>query len=173
MDKQSLRIWAKDKRKELDIAEISAILAKKLVLTKEYKNSKNIMFFYPLENEVNLLSLMKDESKQFYLPRIKGNELECCLYKIGDELSKSCFHTKEPICEPCNKTNIDLVIVPALACDRHGYRLGYGGGFYDRFLVNFKGTKIVCIPSELMIESVYPEKHDVKIDLIITELFSG
>lgn len=168
MDKKSLRIWAKNKRKEIDMASISAVLADKLVQTEEYKSSKNIMLFYPMPEEVNLLSLLKDETKTFYLPRIKGNELECCPYCVGDELCESKFHTQEPTCQACNKTVIDIVITPALACDKNGYRLGYGGGFYDRFLADFKGIKVVCIPKELIIETVYPEKYDIKTDLIIS-----
>ena len=170
MNKQSLREWARDKRKNLDMVRLSSILSNKLTQTLAYKQSKNIMIFYPLENEVNLLSLLEDKTKQFYLPRIKENELECCSYKMEDELSESAFHTQEPICKACNKTDIDMVIVPALACDKNNYRLGYGGGFYDRFLTDFKGIKAVCIPAELIVESVFPEKHDIKIDLIITEL---
>lgn len=167
IDKNSLRKWVKSKRKELDMEQISAVLAEKLVRTKEYKNSKNIMIFYPLSHEVNLLSLLNDKTKQFYLPRINGKELECCPYKPGDELCESCFHTSEPVCKACDKTNLDMVIVPALACDTNNYRLGYGGGFYDRFLADYKGIKTVCIPSSLIVETVYPEKHDVKMDLVI------
>lgn len=168
MDKQSLRKWARGKRKELDMERVSSILAEKLIQTEEYKNSKNIMLFYPLPDEVNLLLLLKNKTKNFYLPRIKGDELECCVYKEGDELCESCFHTKEPTCNACNKTNIDMIIVPALAIDKNGYRLGYGGGFYDRFLSNFIGIKVCCIPKEFILETVYPEKHDIKMDLIIS-----
>ena len=168
MDKQSLRKWARGKRKELNMERVSAILTEKLVQTEEYKNSKNIMLFYPLPDEVNLLLLLKNKTKNFYLPRIKGDELECCVYKEGDELCESCFHTKEPTCNACNKTNIDMIIVPALAIDKNGYRLGYGGGFYDRFLSNCIGIKVCCIPKEFILETVYPEKHDIKMDLIIS-----
>ena len=168
MEKQSLRKWARGKRKELDMEKESSVLADILVQTEEYKRAKNIMIYYPLEKEVNLLSLLMDKSKTFYLPRIKGENLECCKYSSGDELCESCFHTLEPICSACSKKEVDLVIVPALAVDKNNYRLGYGGGFYDRFLKDFEGTKIVCIPKELIVETVYPEKHDVKIDLIIT-----
>ena len=167
MNKSELRIWAKNKRKELDMATISTILTDKLVKTEEYKSSKNIMLFYPLKDEVNLLSLLGDDSKNFFLPRIKGEILECCNYTNGDELCESCFKTVEPTCQACDKKNIDLVIIPALACDKDGYRLGYGGGFYDRFLKDFHGIKITCIPRELVIETVFPEKHDIKPDMIL------
>ena len=174
MDKQELRKWARGKRKELDIEALSSVLVNKLIQTKEYKNSKNIMIFYPLKDEVNLLSLLKDTTKNFYLPRIKDDILECCKYSTGDELCESCFHTQEPTCEACDSSKIDLIIVPALACDSQNYRLGYGGGFYDRFLSENKNLKkIVCIPSALIIDTIYPEMHDIKMDMVITELFSA
>ena len=150
------------------MGKVSSVLVNKLVQTDEYKNAKNIMFFYPLPDEVNLLPLLKDKTKNFYLPRINGEELECCPYCSGDELCESKFHTQEPTCQACSKQNVDLVIVPALACDKNGYRLGYGGGFYDRFLKDFKRTKICCIPQELVVETVFPEKHDVTMNLIIS-----
>ena len=168
MDKQSLRKWARDKRKELDIAQVSAILSDKLMQSEEFKNAKNVMVFYPLKNEINLLDVLKDDTKNFYLPRIKNMELECCKYKIGDELCESCFHTQEPVCRACNKSEIDLVVVPALAVDENNYRLGYGGGYYDRFLKNYSGKTIVCIPKELVVKTIYPDDYDIKIKKIIT-----
>ena len=173
MDKQTLRKWAKETRKELDMVALSSVLAEKLIQTEVYKNAKNIMLFYPLEDEVNLLSLLSDTSKRFYLPRVNGQILECCEYKNGDELCESCFHTLEPTCKPCEVSEVDLIIVPALACDKNKYRLGYGKGYYDRFLSTISRVKkIVCISSKLVVDTVYPEKHDIKADLIITELFS-
>ena len=169
MDKQTLRKFAKEKRESLDIEKISSYIIEKLIQTEVYKSSKNIMIYYPLEREINLIPLLNDASKQFYLPRIKGKELECCNYSLGDELSTSSFKTKEPVCQACSHLKIDTIIVPALACDKNGYRLGYGGGFYDRFLSKTKTYKICCIPSELIFDSVFPEKHDIKMDLIITE----
>ena len=127
------------------------------------------MIFYPKVEEINLLNLLEDESKNFYLPKIDGNNLLCCSYTKGDELCESCFKTKEPLTEGVNETILDLIIIPALAVDKNNYRLGYGGGYYDRFLKNLHCTKCVCIPKDLLVESVFPEKHDIKIDIVITE----
>ena len=165
--KESLRKYVKDMRKELDMVTISAILADKLAGTDTYKNAKNVMLFYPLSDEVNLLSLLDDRTKNFYLPRIKGQELECCKYAKGDELCESCFHTLEPVCASCNLSDIDIIIVPALACDKNGYRLGYGGGFYDRLLKNYAGIKVCCIPKELLLDDIYPKEYDIKMDFVI------
>ena len=167
INKQQLRKWAKEERKKLDIEALSFELVQKLQETEEYKAAQNVMLFYPLQYEVNLLALLKDKTKTFYLPKISDNNLLCCPYSEGEELCESCFKTKEPLTAPEEKDLIDLVIVPALAVDRNNYRLGYGGGFYDRFLEGVNIKKIVCIPKDLVVASVYPESHDIQIDKII------
>lgn len=166
--KYELRKWAKEERKKLNIKSISQTLVKKLQESDEYKSAKNIMIFYPKENEVDLLALLEDKSKNFFLPKISGDNLLCCPYNRANELCESCFKTKEPTTEPANQSILDLIIVPALAVDKNNYRLGYGGGFYDRFLEGVNITKLVCIPKELVVETVYPEEHDIKIYKIIT-----
>lgn len=166
--KQKLRQWAKKERKKLNLDIISQNLVLKLQETKEYKQAENIMFFYPLENEVNLLKILEDQTKKFYLPKISGRDLLCCPYSKGDKLCFSCFNTQEPVTKSISKNIIDLVIVPALLVDKKLYRLGYGGGFYDRFLCNLNVYKIVCIPKQFVVNTIYPEIFDVKIDKIIT-----
>lgn len=164
--KTKLRKWAKEERKKLDMQAINKKLVENLRQTEEYKQAKNVMIFYPKDREVNLLSLL-DDNKNFFLPKINGQELLYCPYCKEDKLCTSCFNTQEPLTEPSNKT-IDLIIVPALAVDKNNYRLGYGGGFYDRFLANKSCTKIVCIPSKLIVETVYPESFDIPVDKIIS-----
>lgn len=163
--KTKLRKWAKEERKKLDMQTISKQLVENLRKTEEYKQSQNVMIFYPKGDEVNLLSLLEDD-KNFYLPKIDGQNLLCCPYGLGDELCESCFKTKEPLSEPV-KDSIDLVIVPALAVDKNNYRLGYGGGFYDRFLADTKCKKIVCIPSQFVVETVFPDEFDVPVDKLV------
>ncbi len=166
MNKEELRKKIKALRKTLSFD--SNLLADKLMASKEYKQAKNIMLFYPLKDEVNLLSLLKDKSKNFFLPKVDGENLLCCPYGEGDELCVSCFKTLEPVLPACDKSLIDLVVVPALCCDKNNYRLGYGGGFYDRFLKDFKGKKVVCLPQELIVDTICPQEHDIRVDLVIT-----
>ena len=161
MDKQRLRKWAKEERKKLNISALSLAFVAKLKDIEIYQNAKNIMIFYPLEDEVDLRSLLEDETKNFYLPKINGEELLCCPYNNDDELCISCFKTKEPTTQPVEKDLIDLVIVPALAVDKDNYRLGYGGGFYDRFLVDTSCVKVTCISEKLLVDSIFPEKTDI------------
>ena len=167
INKQQLRKWAKEELKKLDIEALSFKLVQKLQETEEYKAAQNVMIFYPLKNEVNLLGLLTDKTKHFYLPKINGEDLLCCPYKLGEELCVSCFKTKEPLSAPIEKFLIDLVIVPALAIDKNNYRLGYGGGYYDRFLSDINVMKITCISEQFLVDTVFPEEHDIKIDKTI------
>lgn len=163
--KDELRVWAKEVRKKYSFCGEKFV--EKLIKLKEYQHAKHIMFFYPMSDELNLLLLLNDKTKYFYLPRIEENNIVPCPYKKGDALNISKFKTREPISQAVDKSILDIVIIPALCCDKNNCRLGYGGGFYDRFLVDFKGLKIVCIPKELMVSTIFPENHDIPIDLII------
>lgn len=165
--KSDLRKKAKCIRKSLSIAEKSTIAVEKIRGNTLYIPAKNVLIYYPLRYELNLLALLDDE-KNFYLPRVCGENLQICPFKKGDKLVTSSFN----ICEPCsnsiNPRNLDLVVVPALMVDKSGFRLGYGGGFYDRFLVKNNTVKtILPIPKELIVEELPHEEFDIKIDEII------
>ncbi len=169
MDEKSLlRTKAKNIRKTLQIAEISRILTQALEQDTDYINSNNVMLYYPLRYEIDLRGLFND-NKNFYLPRVKGEELEVCPYNIKDELVVSNFGVFEPVTQSVEPSVLDFVIVPALMADSFGFRLGYGGGFYDRFLKlygqNFKTVSL--LPRALMIKKLPTEGHDIKIDKII------
>jgi len=151
---------------------VSEKIVKNILSLKEYINFKNIMIFYPLGHEVNLLGLLTDSDKHFYLPRVHGEQLLVCPYKMGDELTLSAFKTQEPTTVPVDADILDLIFVPALMVDKHLHRLGYGGGFYDKFLSKHakNATKIVAIPSNLMVSKLPSESFDAKIDVVVTEI---
>ena len=170
MDKKtSLRIKAKEIRKSLNIKQIGNILADKIVELEQFKQAQNIMIYYPLDNEIDILKLLDSEDKNFFLPRMNGKNLECCPFKKGDILKKAKYNIQEPITECVICPQLDLIIVPALAVDISGNRLGYGGGFYDRFLANNKALTLTPIPKELIFDNIPSEKFDIKIDLIISD----
>lgn len=165
--KSEIRKWARGLACKK--SEASEKLLENLKSAEVFRRAKSIMIFYPLKNEVNLLPLLECEGKNFYLPRIEGENLLCCSFSQGDELCDSCFKTKEPKCAPTDESILDLIIVPALCCDKNRYRLGYGGGFYDRFLSGVKSKTLVCIPQELVVDTVMPESFDVPVDYVLTE----
>ena len=167
-NKTDLRLWAKSLRKALDMQAKSLIIAKNIRHFDCYKSARHVMLWYPKGFEVNLLSLL-DDDKCFYLPKVCGKELLVCPYKKSDNLLVSEFKVCEPCSAPVSPDLIDLVLVPALVVDKNNYRLGYGGGFYDRFLQKNKIKSVVAIPKELVIEVLPVEVTDVPVDLVITD----
>lgn len=170
MDKKTdLRTRAKDIRKTLSICQISEKLTQMIQGHKAYIEAKHIMLYYPTKYEMNFLRLLKD-NKEFYFPRVKGNDLLICPYANGDKFVKSCFNILEPCTNPVEVEILDLIIVPALLVDKQGYRLGYGGGYYDRLLARFKGNiKTLCaVPEELIVNSLPKDEFDIPIDFIIS-----
>ena len=136
------------------------------------------MFFYPKEFEVDLLSLLEDKSKNFFLPKINGENLLCCPYGKDDELCVSCFKTKEPLSSAIDESILDMVIVPALAVDKNNYRLGYGGGYYDKYIhwlyqhIAEDNVAKVAVAFECQLVDIGViecESHDIKVNYIITE----
>jgi 5-formyltetrahydrofolate cyclo-ligase len=166
--KSELRLWAKSVRKNLDMQRISRELVEKIRLLPEYKRAKSVMLFYPTKHEINLIKLLEDK-KKFYFPRVNGEDLEVCPYKIGDSLQLSSHKIFEPCSNPITPRVLDLIIVPALIADKQGYRLGYGGGFYDRFLDKLeKKTLTICpIPETLYVKELPHEDFDKRVDRVI------
>lgn len=167
-NKDNLRQKAKNIRKTLDMKAISKVIVANIRESEVYKKSKRVMIFYPLSNEVDLLDLLNDD-KDFYLPRVNGDKLECCPYKQGDELSVSSFNVLEPVSQSVSKSDVELVFVPALCVDKTCNRLGYGKGFYDRFLSDYNGASIIVVPEELIFSDICIDDNDVCCNGIITQ----
>lgn len=165
--KIDLRTKAKDIRKTLDIVAISSFAVEKIRNEFLYKDAKNVLIYYPKQYELNLLGLL-DDDKNFYLPKVNGQNLLICPFKKGDKLIKSSFNIMEPSSKSCDASILDLVILPALMADKQGYRLGYGGGFYDRFLDKYSCIKTILPVAEvLFVENLPHEKFDKKADKVI------
>lgn len=173
--KEELREKAKQIRSLLNIDEISEKIVKNILSFDMYQNAKNIMIFYPLEDEVNLLPLLNDKTygdKNFYLPKVQGEDLLVCPYKDGDKLVESEFKTKEPVRKPVDSDILDMVFVPALLVDKKFHRIGYGKGFYDRFLSKNapNAVKVVPISSLLIRDELPSDEFDAPIEIIVDEL---
>ncbi len=169
MDKKTdLRIRAKALRKGLDISAISSNIVKEIRKQQYYINAKNVLLFYPMNYEIDLRDLLNDD-KNFYLPKVNQDKLYVCPFKKGDKLEQSDFKVEEPCSNPVSPKILDLVFVPALAVDYDNYRLGYGGGFYDRFLAEYNNfVSVTPIAKELCVEKLPRESFDIKTDYILS-----
>ena len=166
MDKKiDLRLYSKEKRKLLDIIGLSKTAVSNLRCFAPYLQAENVMIYYPTKYELNFMDLVSDD-KNFYLPKVSGKNLLVCSY--CEDCVKSVFGVMEPITPPVEPKVLDLVVVPSLMVDESGYRLGYGGGYYDRFLKNLNAVKTVTvIPKCLFVEKLPREDFDVPIDDVI------
>ena len=155
--KNQLRKVALQKRKELDVVSLSEKVMNNLFSLDEYKKAQNIMCYFPLKYEIQTQDCLKDISKTWYLPRVNGKELEVCKYE-PTKLSKGNFNIQEPVNDKINDLSIiDFIIIPCVAADKNGYRIGYGKGYYDKFLPLLSNSckKVLLVYSDLLLETVY------------------
>jgi len=182
--KKDLRKASKHIRAKLysegKISEISDRITKKIRALDDFKSAKNVMLFYPKEEEVNILGLMEDkgaEGKSFYLPRCEACDyapiMSICPYKKGDELFESDFGILEPVNECIDDVSIlDIIFVPALCADKFCHRIGYGAGYYDYFFrlhENLKAKKIIVLPLEMYVDEIMPDARDVPCDMVVSQ----
>lgn len=167
--KAELRQQAKILRKNLQQDICSEKIVSHILNWEKFNTAKNIMLYYPVNNEINLLSLPDD--KTYFLPKVVENNIQVCPF-VKNRLVNGKFGIPEPAGETVENLNIlDIIFIPALAADVRGYRIGYGGGYYDRFLqrLNNRTIKVIPLYSKLLLENIPTEPHDIKADFIVTE----
>lgn len=102
----------------------------------------------------------------------KTKDMDFYIFQNFSELETVYMHLREPIpalTEHVEAADIDVIIVPGVVFDESGYRIGYGGGFYDRYLTNYDGELIVLAFDEQVISNVPTEIHDLPVNQVITQ----
>ena len=159
---------------EQDSLESSQVISRKLTELKCVSEAKCIMAYLAFRNEVDLkqfLEFCKEKSLCIALPRITGDGImESAEYDEKSNLQKNKYGIYEPAePEAIEKSKIDVIVVPAVAFNKQMYRLGYGGGYYDRFLEDTDAVKIgVCFDFQI-VDTLPREQHDIKMDIVISE----
>lgn len=124
-------------------------------------------------NPETLMSLRPD--CRFAFPKVDGEDLSFWQTNATSRFAPGTFGVSEPVpetCEPVQLTNCDFILVPALAFDRNGHRLGYGRGFYDRALTGVGGTKVgLAFKFQIQQESLPHESSDIAMNLVASEDF--
>ncbi|CAM3665213.1 5-formyltetrahydrofolate cyclo-ligase [Erysipelothrix urinaevulpis] len=174
MDKKAIADAMKLKRASLLQDEKKALdhtIQKHLMFELEPFDS--IALFASFNHEVNLWPVIEGlwKQKKIYLPRVNGKTMDFYRVQSREDLRESSFGILEPkeYCEIVCKTCIDIIVVPMLAFDLNLYRIGYGGGYYDRFLKDYNGYALGIAYSFQAIDYIPIESHDVKCDNIMTE----
>jgi len=147
----------------------SQLIVDKIINCEYFKKAMVICLYKPLKDEVdinNLINYSLEVGKIVLLPKIENNQMLFIQINQNTLYERSSFHVLEPIGNEYSGS-IDLVIVPGLAFDKNNNRLGYGKGFYDRFMKGKSFYKIGVCFMEQMVNSVPIDSNDIKLDLVI------
>jgi 5-formyltetrahydrofolate cyclo-ligase len=146
----------------------SAAIRLQLESWRPWQVAQEVCLFHPLASEPSYLDPWPLEKKLLF-PKIDGSALLFYHVKSRCELLAGPFGVLEPSAvSPAADSNEGLILVPGLAFDRRGMRLGRGGGFYDRLLESFSGTKVGICFEEQLLEGVPVEPHDMAVDYLVT-----
>lgn len=171
--KESIRKEILNKRLgHRQIEEQSAKIAEKFCSLPEVKNAKNILLYYPHKNEVDtkplIEKLLKKSDISVFLPKVSGKDILPVQVKDLSSLKSGYAGIKEPEGSSTDPKELDVVVVPAIAFDKRGHRLGYGKGYYDRFLKRTDALKVGFAFDFQVVDELPVEEHDIPVDLIIT-----
>ncbi len=168
-------------------------IRKKIINIRKKKNNKNIILsfskifkllktniiggYYPVNNEIDILDILQKiekSGKQICLPVVKNNnKMDFYLWSFKNLLKLNKLGIPEP--EKIKKVIPEIILVPLVAFDKRLYRIGYGGGYYDRYFEKFEDKKnilkIGIAHSCQKINKVPTNKFDKKLDIIITEKY--
>ena len=151
-------------------------MAEALSALPAWQQADAVFVYYATPREVPTLPIIQmalDQGKVVALPRClhQTHQLAFLRYQGEDTLLPGPMGLQEPDperCPPVAATSASLCVAPALAADRHGMRLGYGGGWYDRFLAGFPGRSAVLVWDRWLVEALPAEAHDRPLDWVIT-----
>ena len=164
---KSLRIMLSEEEKLSAAEEVFSRLEE----TAAFLLAENILMYHSLPDELSTRQFLAKwgKRKKFFLPRVNGVNLEILPYDES-RLELGSFHIEEPTGDDlANADEIELVVVPGVAFDRKGKRLGRGKGYYDRLLATAKATKIGIGYEFQLVEEIPAEPHDIPMDVVITE----
>ncbi len=178
--KKLLRADFREKRRAIPFekrAELSAEICKRLLSLAAYRFSDIVLSYSPVTGEVDISDFNRAvlaSGKRLAFPRCIPGEPRVNFHYVKslDELAKGAWSIKEPredseIWESGHGSTV--CILPGMAFDRDGYRLGYGKGYYDRFLSSNQMTKVGVVYSEFIVDSLPRGRFDLSVDVIVTE----
>ncbi len=175
VSKDKLRIISKEKRKFIKDKKIKEnIITKKLLSNEKIINSNNILVYISMSDEVstkNFIEELLKLKKNIYAPRVLEKQIK--FYKINslEEFELSSLGINEPISNiEYVDNNNSVCIVPGLMFDKYNNRLGYGGGYYDKYLSEHNIYKIGICFSDFLVNNINVDDYDIKMDEVITEV---
>ena len=175
MDKKELRRMIRDQKRAMTeemIVEKSEKLGQLFAESELYKNAKSIYGYLPYNQEVRTVAMLEQamkDGKRVAVPKCYGDEMRFLWMDDLSKVEKGYANIPEPIAdEPIADDPTALVLMPGLAFDPQGHRIGYGGGFYDKFLAGepTHPTLALCYDFQ-MLEYLETEAHDLPVDVVL------
>jgi 5-formyltetrahydrofolate cyclo-ligase len=178
-EKEALRKMVRAALKSLSVAEKSKnspLACARLKSQPLWQSAKSIMFYAPLADELDVWPLLLEAlagGRRVFLPRFdatKNSYAACEIRDVQTDLRTGPFGIREPSpgCAEVPLKHLDLVLVPGIAFDADGRRLGRGRGYYDRLLHAHPGPACGVAFDEQIVQRIPVEPHDIKLDYIIT-----
>lgn len=187
MDKKDFRLEMLRERQALgrdEVSRRSRIIQERLLELPEWREAERVLLYMPVRNEVDVLLLLSEawsRNMTVLLPRCRRDRagiMDIAQVHGLDDLSVGLFNIMEPCEDRCpglgpEEWDLDMAVIPGLAFDQRGYRLGYGGGYYDRFLPRAAETKKTVLAglcfSFQLVEALPADDWDTPMNLICTE----
>lgn len=175
MDKQELRRTIRQKKREMTPEQIeaaSAQLCQLFLQSREYHQAKTIYAYLPYNQEVRTQAIVLQawsDGKQVAVPKIYGDEMRFIYITDLSQVEKGYCNIPEPVLDtPVAQDETALVLMPGLAFDPQGRRIGYGGGFYDKFLHKEPNHPKVALCYDFqMVDELPVEEFDIPVDRVI------
>ncbi len=178
LEKAQLRALMLKRRRKLSEEErkrFSEGIVDRIVGLSAFAQARNPVLFYPFDKEPDitpLFSHIMERVGSLILPKVVGDALELYRIKTTDSLSVGAFRILEPSeGEKVNVQEVDFILVPGVAFDKRGNRLGFGKGYYDKLLPKIKNPKVGVCYSFQIVDELPTDPWDVRVDLVVTEEF--
>lgn len=150
-------------------------LLERFLALPELETAHTVMLFYGVGREPDTVSVIDEllrRGKTVALPRcLAQRRMEARVIASCSDLVPGTFGIPEPgeDCSVIERDRIDLILVPNLCCDKHGYRLGHGGGYYDRYLAGYSGMTVALCPQAWFREKLPRDEFDLPVRLVLSE----
>ena len=175
MDKKELRRQISKRKREMtenEIENASRVLAEKFVNSQVYRDAKTIYGYMPYNQEVRTIPMMEQalrDGKRVAVPKVYGDTMKFIYMDDLSQVEEGYYNIPEPIADgPVAEDPTALVLMPGLAFDEKGNRMGYGGGFYDKFLAQEPDhpTVALCYAFQ-MVDHIPTEEYDIPVDCVL------
>ena len=175
MNKRELRAAIRAKKRAMTPEEIetrSRRLGQLFAESEAYRNADTIYGYLPYNQEVRTVPMLEQalkDGKRVAVPKVYGDEMKFLYLDDLSQVEKGYAGIPEPIAdEPVADDDTALVLMPGLAFDPSGHRIGYGGGFYDKFLAAEPNHPTLALCYEFqMLPELHTEEHDIPVDTVL------